>query len=70
MSEPIQITANSQAFQIEADSTLTDFLAQHEYQVDQVVCEKNGEALSPSELEKTRLQDGDQLEIVRIVAGG
>ena len=35
-----------------------------------VVVERNGEALLRSETERTVLEDGDVLEIVRAVAGG
>ena len=35
-----------------------------------VVVEHNGEAVAPSEFSKRQLNDGDRLEIVKIVAGG
>jgi len=35
-----------------------------------VVVEHNGEAVAPSEFSTRKLQSGDRLEIVRIVAGG
>ena len=70
MSEYIKITANNQKYELTASTTLSEFLEQHEYQVGQVVCERNGNALSPSEMEHMQLQDGDVIEIVRIVAGG
>ena len=35
-----------------------------------VVVEHNGEAVAPSEFSRRRLDAGDRLEIVKIVAGG
>jgi thiamine biosynthesis protein ThiS len=35
-----------------------------------VVVELNSEAVSPSEFSQRKLKSGDQLEIVKIVAGG
>ena len=35
-----------------------------------VLVERNGEALFPREFEELKLQDGDSLELLRMVAGG
>jgi sulfur carrier protein len=35
-----------------------------------VVVERNGAALFPREFPVTRLEEGDRVEIVRVVAGG
>jgi len=70
MSTTIHIQANGDPFEIEGDTTLPDFLESIELSPERVVVERNRCALTPSELKKTRLADGDQLEIVRIVAGG
>jgi len=66
----MKITANETEFDLEPDCALPDFLESIGQQVGLVVVERNREALSPSEAKATILQDGDSLEIVKIVAGG
>lgn len=72
MSNPteIQIIANGEAYTVPAKSTLVAFLETRELSIKRVVVEHNGNPLSPSEATDLVLQDGDKLEIVRIVAGG
>ena len=70
MSEDIQITANGERHTIPSDTSLPAFLEMRGQAAERVVVERNGEPLTPTELKKTVLQPGDQLEIVRIVAGG
>lgn len=66
----MKITANSSPFELEDTTTLPQFLESIGLQAGLVVIELNHTALSPSEAETTQLQDGDSLEIVKIVAGG
>lgn len=66
----ISITANGKHFEIASGSSLPDFLASLELSPERVVVERNGQALTPADVRKTQLQDGDSLEIIRIVAGG
>ncbi len=70
MNTTISITANGKAFTIDPGSSLPDFLASLELTPERVVVERNGQALTPADVRKTQLQDGDSLEIIRIVAGG
>lgn len=70
MSEKIEITANGEAFTLEANTTLPKFLDSIELAPERVVVERNQVALTPSEAKGTVLTHGDTLEIVRIVAGG
>ena len=64
------ITANGESHNLDPGTTLGGFLAAREIDHHKVVVERNGEALSPSTSAELVLEDGDQLEIVRIVAGG
>ena len=70
MSEKIHITANGKPYVLDAPVTLPEFLATQNLAPERVVVERNREALTPSETLKAELADGDNLEIVRIVAGG
>jgi len=64
------ITANGQTYTLDEATSLETFLNQRNQRIGNVVVERNGEALSPSEARDLILKDGDKLEIVRIVAGG
>ena len=66
----MQITANGEPFTVADSLSLEAFLAQQGQALGRVVVELNGAALPPSQQKETILQDGDRLEIVRIVAGG
>jgi len=66
----IQITANGESYTIPAESSLIAFLESKELSIKRVVVEYNDNPLSPSEASDIVLQNGDKLEIVRIVAGG
>lgn len=70
MSATITITANGQSHAVPAGQTLEAFLASVGQKLKLVVVEKNRQALTPNEARQTVLQNGDVLEIVRIVAGG
>jgi sulfur carrier protein len=70
MSEQGTITANGRQVPAGFPCTLYDFLIAQKVLPRSVVVEHNGEAVSPSEFADRRLQPGDRLEIVKIVAGG
>jgi sulfur carrier protein len=70
MSLQIVITANGTKYTIPAGRTIGDFLRERGFRPGLVVVEHNGHALTPGEPDHTSLQNGDRLEIVRIVAGG
>jgi sulfur carrier protein len=65
-----KIIANGKATEIELPSTVEGFLIAQGLPPRSVVVEHNGEAVAPSEFGRRRIQAGDRLEIVRIVAGG
>ncbi len=64
------VTANGQKVPVTLPCTLEVFLVGQKLPPRSVVVEHNGEAVAPSEFFARALRDGDQLEIVRIVAGG
>lgn len=64
------ITANGKSFDLEPGTALPDFLESICHQIGLVIVERNQKALSPSEAADIILEDGDTLEIVKIVAGG
>lgn len=66
----INITANGQSFKVAPNCPLPDFLESQGLPRDRVVVEYNGHAVTPQAIDKIVLEEGDRLEIVRIVAGG
>lgn len=68
--ETINVTANGTSFSVPSDQPLEAFLSDRGFAPDLVVVERNLQPVSPSERPTVHLQEGDRLEIVRIVAGG
>ncbi|BET67444.1 hypothetical protein ASA1KI_23620 [Opitutales bacterium ASA1] len=66
----IAVTANGRRWEVASGRSLDAFLADLGLVPTQVVVERNRVALTPGEARRTILEDGDTLEIVRIVAGG
>lgn len=66
----INITANGASISVIPEQPLEQFLIDLGFSPELVVVERNLEAVSPGERAAVRLQEGDRLEIVRIVAGG
>jgi thiamine biosynthesis protein ThiS len=64
------IIANGKEILVGVPCTLEGFLVAQGLLPRSVVVEHNGEAVAPSEFGNRRLQAGDRLEIVKIVAGG
>ncbi len=64
------ITANGHHTVAQLPCTIEEFLVSQGLLPRSVVVEHNGEAVAPSEFSKRRLNAGDRLEIVKIVAGG
>ena len=65
-----QVIANGNPVAAALPCTLEEFLVAQKLLPRSVVVEHNGEAVAPSEFSRRRLQAGDRLEIVKIVAGG
>lgn len=66
----IQLSVNGQARHVESDANLTRLLEALELSGKRVAVEKNGEIVPRSQYAKTRLAEGDALEIVVAVGGG
>jgi len=64
------IIANGKAMPAKLPCTIEEFLVTQNLLPRSVVVEHNGEAVAPSEFSQRRIHAGDQLEIVKIVAGG
>jgi len=64
------ITLNGKAQEIEQSITLEQFLDQLGFSGKPVVVEHNKDAIFPRDYSETIVQDGDQLEIISIAAGG
>jgi len=64
------VVANGARVAVALPCTLEQFLVAQQLLPRSVVVEHNGEAVAPSEFGQRAVNDGDRLEIVRIVAGG
>jgi sulfur carrier protein len=64
------VIANGREVPAPLPCTLEEFLLGQNLQPRSVVVEHNGDAVAPSEFARRRLNAGDRLEIVKIVAGG
>jgi len=66
----IQIRLNGQSQFISEDLNLADLLARFEVDPRKVAVAKNLEVVVRSELDRTMLRDGDEIEIFQAVGGG
>ena len=64
------VIANGKPVEAVLPCSIAEFLIAQQLLPRSVVVEHNGEAVAPSEFSARRLQAGDKLEIVKIVAGG
>ena len=64
------VIANGRRIEHTVPCLLQEFLEAQNLPPRSVVVEHNGEAVAPSEFPQRRVESGDRLEIVRIVAGG
>jgi thiamine biosynthesis protein ThiS len=64
------VTANGKPIEAKLPCSIEEFLVAQNLLPRSVVVEHNGEAVAPSEFSRCRLNAGDRLEIVKIVAGG
>jgi len=69
-SNNIQIVANGKTFNVNEGISLPEFLESINLSIKTVVVERNQMALSPMDAKNILIEDGDSLEIVRVVAGG
>lgn len=66
----MNLTINGEHREFSSPLTVTSLLAELNLKPDRVAVELNRELLSRDRWEKTRLSDGDKLEIVHFVGGG
>ena len=64
------VIANGRRIESALPCSLEEFLLAQKLLPRSVVVEQNGEAVAPSEFPSRRVQAGDRIEIVQIVAGG
>ncbi|HSY42402.1 MAG TPA: sulfur carrier protein ThiS [Candidatus Acidoferrum sp.] len=64
------IIANGKSIATKFPCSIEEFLVAQKLLPRSVVVEHNGNAVAPSEFSQRPLKAGDQLEIVKIVAGG
>ena len=66
----IVITANGERRELERDMTITEFLDLRGLQARMVVVEHNREIIPRDRYSETTIRDGDELEVVQMMAGG
>lgn len=66
----IKLTVNGKPRQLDRETTLLAFLEAGDINPQIVAVEHNGEIVKRDRYAKTTLQDGDRLEVVRMVGGG
>ena len=64
------VIANGKTVAAKVPCSIEAFLVAQSLLPRSVVVEHNGEAVAPSEFARRQLNNGDRLEIVKIVAGG
>jgi thiamine biosynthesis protein ThiS len=64
------VLANGREVKAALPCSIEAFLVSQNLLPRSVVVEHNGDAVAPSEFSKRQVKAGDQLEIVKIVAGG
>jgi len=70
MEDQITIQLNGRPHRTAHGATVTSLLSELGFAAQPVLVERNGTALFPRDFEGTLLNDGDALEVIRIVAGG
>jgi sulfur carrier protein len=66
----MKLTLNGQARDTETGATISDLLMSLQLAEKQVLVELNGQAVQRANFPATKLDEGDSIEIVRMVGGG
>jgi sulfur carrier protein len=66
----LNVRANSRSYDVDAGTTVAQFIRARGLDPAFVVVERNGEAMERAEYDRQVLSEGDTLELVRAVAGG
>ena len=66
----MRILVNGEEAEIQGAANIAELAEKYQMPPQAVLIEHNGTALHPREWRQRILKDGDQIEIVRVVAGG
>lgn len=66
----MRVTVNGRPYEIQPETTLLQFLQSRAIDVRSVAVARNEEIVPRKSLAEVRLDDGDVLEIIKVVAGG
>jgi len=66
----MHVTVNGQEKSLDEGATVSDMLTTLKLDLTGMIIERNLEVVPRSEYEKTKLSDGDNIELIRLVAGG
>ena len=70
MATQVTVFANGKARQVSVEKTVAEMVRDLKLTPAAVLVERNGRALLRQEWEKERVEHGDRLEFVKVVAGG
>lgn len=70
MATKVTVFVNGKARQVSAEKTVAEMVRDLKLIPAAVLVERNGRALLRQEWEKERVEHGDRLEFVKVVAGG
>ena len=70
MPTKVTVFVNGKARQVPAEKTVAEMVRDLKLTPAAVLVERNGRALLRQEWEKERVEHGDRLEFVKVVAGG
>jgi len=66
----MRIQVNGDEVEIQGASNVAELMEKYQMPPQSVLIEHNGKALHPREWRQRILENGDRIEIVRVVAGG
>ena len=70
MATKVTVFANGKARQVSVEKTVAEMVRDLKLTPAAVLVERNGRALLRQEWEKEKVEHGDRLEFVKVVAGG
>ncbi|MEY5062346.1 MAG: hypothetical protein RLZZ112_310 [Verrucomicrobiota bacterium] len=70
MATKVTVFANGKARQVSAEKTVAEMVKDLKLTPATVLVERNGRALLRQEWDRERVEHGDRLEFVKVVAGG
>jgi thiamine biosynthesis protein ThiS len=70
MATQVTVFANGKARQVSVEKTVAEMVRDLKLTPAAVLVERNGRALLRQEWEKEKVEHGDRLEFVKVVAGG